>query len=263
MSNILDQIVKDRIGHVSLLKKVFPVAEVIRKIDSNYRTNSLSGALIQEGASCIIAEFKRRSPSKGIINDKAEPSVVTKGYAEAGVSGISVLTEEKYFGGSNEDLINARKVNPMIPILRKDFIVDEYQIYEAKMLKADVILFIAAFLDKKEISDFVSIAHELGMEVLLELHDKNEIEKIDARVDLIGINNRNLKDFTLDIERSLKMSEKLPPEAIKISESGINDPVMVNYLRKKGFTGFLMGENFMKTDDPGMACHDFILKLTR
>ncbi len=262
MSNILDQIVENRKREVFLLKKALPVSELINRIDSNYNVNSLCKALIMEGSSGIIAEFKRCSPSKGIINDKAEPSIVTKGYSEAGASGISVLTEVKHFGGCNGDLEEIRNANSAIPILRKDFIVDEYQIYESRMLKADVVLLIAAVLDKKEISDFISIAHELCMEVLLELHEENEIKKIDGRADMIGINNRNLRDFSVNIERSLRLMEKLPREAIKISESGISDPEIVNQLRKRGFKGFLMGENFMKTNNPGEACREFILKLT-
>lgn len=262
MSNILDQIVTNRRQEVSFLKKALPLAEVIKRIDLNYVSNSLSKALIQEGASGIIAEFKRRSPSRGIINNKVESSMVAKGYAEAGASGISVLTEEKYFGGYSSDLEDVLKVNPLIPILRKDFIVDEYQIFESRMLNADVILLIAAVLDKKQIADFVSIAHELDMEVLLELHEEYELEKIDERVDLMGINNRNLKDFSVDIERSLILMEKLPPEAIKIAESGLSDPGVVNQLRERGFKGFLLGENFMKTNNPGEACREFIHRLT-
>ena len=263
MSTILDKIVANRREEVSSLKKTLPLSEIKERIDLAYKTNSLRKALITEGASGIIAEFKRRSPSKGIINDKVLPEVITKGYADAGASGLSVLTDETFFGGNSSDLIAAREANPHIPILRKDFMVDEYQFYEARMLKADVILLIAAVLDKSAISDFSSLAHELGMEVLLELHDESELEKIDDRVDMIGINNRNLKDFSIDMNRSLKLLEQLPEKAIKISESGLSDPEMVNQLRAKGFSGFLMGENFMKTYNPTEACRNFISKLTR
>jgi indole-3-glycerol phosphate synthase len=262
MSTILDMIVANRRQEVSSLKRTLPLSELKKRIDSNYKNNSLCKALSYEGASGIIAEFKRKSPSKGIINDKMQPSIVTKGYADAGASGLSVLTDEKYFGGFNSDLSAAREANPLIPILRKDFMIDEYQIYEARMLKADVILLIATVLGKNEISDFTSIAHELGIEVLLELYDENEIEKIDSRIELIGINNRNLKYFSVNINRSLKFLEKLPEQAVKISESGISDPDMVNFLRAEGFSGFLIGENFMKTKNPAEACRDFILKLT-
>jgi indole-3-glycerol phosphate synthase len=261
MNNILDHIISNRIEEVSHLKKSIPLSEIKNQIDFGYKSNSLRKALIAEGAIGIIAEFKRQSPSKGIIKDRLQPSDVTKGYVEAGASGLSVLTDGKYFGGFTSDLSATREANRNIPILRKDFIIDEYQIYESRMLKADVILLIAAVLDKGKISDYISIAHELGMEVLLELHDENELGKIDERADMIGINNRNLKDFSIDIDRSLKLLEKLPLKTVKISESGLSDPNLVNLLRTKGFKGFLMGENFMKTYDPGKACRDFILKL--
>lgn len=261
MSTILDEIVSNRRKEVNSLKNSFPLSEVKILIDFNYKCNSLCKALTINGASGIIAEFKRRSPSKGIINDKLSPEVVTKGYVDAGVSGLSVLTDEKYFGGKSADLLEAREANPFIPILRKDFMIDEYQIYEARMLKADVILLIAAVLERGTISDFTSIAHELGMEVLLELHDESELEKIDTRVDMIGINNRNLKDFSVNLDRSIKLLEKLPINTVKISESGLSDPEMVKHLYEKGFRGFLMGENFMKTNNPAEACRDFILKL--
>jgi len=262
MSTILDRIVANRREEVSALKKTLPLSEIKERTDLVYKTNSLCKELITGGASGIIAEFKRRSPSKGIINDKVLPEVITKGYTDAGASGLSVLTDEMFFGGNSSDLIATRKANPYTPILRKDFMVDEYQFYEARMMKADVILLIAAVLDKSAISDFTSLSHELGMEVLLELHDESELEKIDDRVDMIGINNRNLKDFSIDMDRSLKLLAQLPEKAIKISESGLSDPEMVNQLQGKGFSGFLMGENFMKTNNPAEACRDFILKLT-
>jgi indole-3-glycerol phosphate synthase len=261
MNNILDQIIANSREEVESLKKTMPMSEIKNRIDPGYINNSLCKALRDEGASGIIAEFKRRSPSKGVINNKLQPSIVTKGYADAGASGLSVLTEEKHFGALKNDFSAVRETNPFMPILRKDFIVDEYQIYESRMMKADVILLIAAVLDKSEIADFTSLAHELGMEVLLELHDENELEKIDERADLIGINNRNLKDFSVSIDQSLKLLEKLPSKTVNISESGLSDPMIVNQLRKKGFSGFLMGENFMKTNDPGKACRDFIQRL--
>ena len=262
MSTILDEIVSNRTEEVSLLKKMLPLSELKGRIDFSYTCNSLSKALTKEGASGIIAEFKRRSPSKGIINYTTLPEIVTKGYADAGASGLSVLTDERYFGGNRIDFAVARDANPNIPILRKDFMVDEYQIYEARILKADVILLIAAVLSKSRITDFTTLAHELGMEVLLELHDESEIDKIDNRVDMIGINNRNLKDFSVNMERSLQLLHKLPKEMVKISESGLTNPETVNQLRERGFKGFLMGENFMKTNNPAEACQNFISKLT-
>jgi len=261
MSTILDEIVANRKVEVSIQKLKIPLREVQAKIDFSSKCNSLSSRLLSDESSGIIAEFKRRSPSKGVINDRVQPEIVTKGYANAGVSGLSVLTDSSYFGGSTADFTSARNANPLIPLLRKDFMVDEYQIYESRMLNTDVILLIAAVLEKAEISHFTSIAHELGMEVLLELHDENEVDKIDNQADMIGINNRNLKDFKVDLDRSLKLLDRLPAKAIKISESGLSDPKTVDYLRSRGFHGFLMGENFMKSENPAMACADFILHL--
>jgi len=261
MSTILDEIVTNRLAEVSRQKKVVTLKELQQKTDLRIPRNSLSANLLFKGNSGIIAEFKRRSPSKGVINDRVEPEIVTKGYADAGASGLSVLTDTRYFGGTSADFIAARAINPNTPILRKDFIVDEYQLFESRFLNADVILLIAAVLGKEEIAHFTSVAHDLGMEVLLELHDESEIEKIDNRVDLIGINNRNLKDFKVDMERSLQLFNQLPPDAVKISESGISDPETVDFLRSKGFQGFLMGENFMKTDNPSASCLEFISKL--
>ena len=261
MNTILDEIIANRKFEIAIQKLKFPLEDVKAKIDLSLKRNSLSNRLLSHESSGIIAEFKRRSPSKGVINDRVQPEIVTKGYANAGVSGLSVLTDSSYFGGSTADFTASRNANPLIPLLRKDFMVDEYQIYESRMLNADVILLIGAVLEKSEITRFTSIAHELGMEVLLELHDESEIEKIDNQADMIGINNRNLKDFKVDLDRSLQLLNRLPTKAVKISESGLSDPKTVDYLRHRGFQGFLMGENFMKSDNPVAACTDFISQL--
>jgi len=261
MSTILDEIVASRREEVLKQKQSHPLAEIRSKIDLSYTCNSLSANLISTGSTGIIAEFKRRSPSKGVINDQVLPQIVTKGYADSGVSGLSVLTEGKYFGGNNADFIAVRSANPLTPLLRKDFVIDEYQVYESRLLRADVVLLIASVLDKTEISRFTALAHELGMEVILELHDDDETDKIDPEVDMIGINNRNLKDFKVDLDRSIKLLGRLPVNSIKISESGLSDPVTVDFLRARGFRGFLMGENFMKSENPALACLDFISKL--
>ncbi len=261
MSTILDEIVANRLEEVSNLRKASCLLEIKEKTDFATPRNSLAKTLLNPQSSGIIAEFKRRSPSKGVINNGVQPETVTRGYAEAGASGLSVLTDERYFGGNITDFMAARSANPFIPLLRKDFMVHEFQLFESRMLNADVILLIAAILEKSEISRFTSIAHELGMEVLLELHDESEIDKIDQEVDMIGINNRNLKDFKVDLDRSLKLLDRLPARAVKISESGLSDPETVDYLRNRGFQGFLMGENFMKSENPGSACRDFISKL--
>ena len=261
MSTILDEIVANRRAEVSQQKQNTPLTEVQAMIDFSTTRNSLSKKLLLPGCSGIIAEFKRRSPSKGVINHGAHADIITKGYAKAGATGLSVLTESRYFGGNTADFTAARNANPFTPLLRKDFIIDEYQLFESRMLNADVILLIAAILEKDEISRFTSIAHELGMEVLLELHEENEIEKIDKRANMIGINNRDLKDFKVDMDRSLKLHDRLPANAVKISESGLSDPETIDYLRNRGFSGFLMGENFMKSENPASACVDFISRL--
>jgi len=258
MKTILDKIVANRKEEVLQQKRETPLSGIITKIDNSIACNLLSHSLLSPGASGIIAEFKRKSPSKGVINNLVRPEIVTKGYARAGASGISVLTDSCYFDGSIADFIAVRNANPLTPLLRKDFIFDEYQIFESRMLKADAILLIAAILEKREISHFTSIAHELGMEVILELHDESEIDRIDEEIDIIGINNRNLKDFKLDMDRSLKLLNLLPDKTIKISESGLGEPETVNSLRYHGFQGFLMGENFMKHENPAGACLDFI-----
>jgi indole-3-glycerol phosphate synthase len=261
MKTILDEIIANRKSEVLKQKREIPLSELQARIDIGTTRNSLSAKLQSLGSSGIIAEFKRRSPSKGVINDRVQPEIVTKGYADAGASGLSVLTEGRYFGGCVTDFTAARNANLFTPLLRKDFMVDEYQLFESRLLNADVILLIAAVLGKVEISRFTAIAHELGMEVLLELHDESEIDKIDLEVDLIGINNRNLKDFKIDLDRSLKLLDQLPANAVKISESGLSDFETVDFLRQRGFQGFLMGENFMKSENPALACFDFISNL--
>lgn len=263
MSTILDQIIENKKREVLQQKQSFPLSVLEGRIDHSHPRNSLVQQLRTPGASGIIAEFKRRSPSKGIINPNAEPGAITKGYALAGASALSVLTESAYFGAQSTDFEVARQANPLIPMLRKDFMVDAYQLYESRLMHADVILLIAAALNKKEITHFTAIAHLLGMEVLLELHDHSEIDKIAPEVDIIGINNRNLKDFKVDIDRSLQLFDELPLEMLKISESGLSDPMTVDSLRAHGFSGFLMGENFMKSNDPATACANFIAKLKR
>lgn len=261
MKNILDEINDNRLKQVNAQKARVGYRELEKQLNFSRTVNSLKKNLSSAGSSGIIAEFKRQSPSRGIINGRVAPADVTAGYAKAGASGLSVLTEMDYFGGSLDDLRAARKANPTTPLLRKDFMVDPYQVLEAQIEGADVILLIAASLSGKTISVLTTLAHDLGLEVLLELHDERELEKIDSRVDMVGINNRNLKDFSVDIERSVRLFEQLPADMVRIAESGISDPATVNYLHRVGFLGFLMGENFMKTDDPAVTCADFIQQL--
>jgi indole-3-glycerol phosphate synthase len=261
MKTILDEIIANRKEEVLHQKQRIPLSEILAKINFDITGNSLSDKLLSPESSGIIAEFKRKSPSKGVINDRVQPEIITKGYAQAGVSGLSVITEGRFFGGSTADFTAARNANPFTPLLRKDFTVDEYQLFESRLLNADAILLIAAVLGKAEISRFTAIAHELGMEVLLEIHCASEIRRIDKEIDMIGINNRNLKDFKVDMDRSLKLFDRLPVNTIKISESGLNDPETIDFLRSRGFQGFLMGENFMKSENPATACLDFISRL--
>lgn len=257
--NILDTIVAYKREEVKSKKEKVKIADLQLNELFMRSTFSLKEFLLDETKTGIIAEFKRKSPSKGIINDKADVVDVTKGYAENGASCLSVLTDEHFFGGSDKDLINAR-VNA-IPILRKEFIIDEYQIMEAKSIGADVILLIAACLTPAEVKRLASFAKNLGLEVLLELHDEEELAHICDATEIIGINNRNLKTFVVDIERSLRMAEKIPAGKIKVAESGISSPENIILFKENGFDGFLIGENFMKEEDPTIAFARFVNQL--
>lgn len=220
-------------------------------------TISLVKGLQLPGASGIIAEFKRKSPSKGVINDKADPVNVTAGYQLAGASAVSILTDADFFGGSEKDLLACRDYL-QIPILRKDFIIDPYQLVEARSIGADLILLIAACLSPQQVNELAEEAHALGLEVLLELHDEDELGHVSNNIDLVGINNRSLKTFDVDIQRSLRMAASLPNHIPKVAESGIDDPAQVNMFRSHGYQAFLIGENFMKHPEPEKALKDFI-----
>lgn len=258
--NILDKIVADKHREVALKKDIFPVSQLENSILFERDIVSLAQNL-KNSKTGIIAEHKRRSPSKSVINQSLNVQDVAKGYEDAAVSGISVLTDGKYFGGSLEDLLYAR-ASVKIPILRKDFIIDEYQILEAMAFGGDVILLIAAVLKKEELKRLANFAKNLGLDVLLEVHDLEELQKsIEANVDMIGVNNRNLKTFEVDIANSKELAAKIPAEFVKVSESGISSPEAIADLKDYGYQGFLVGENFMKTDNPGHAAKDFISKL--
>jgi indole-3-glycerol phosphate synthase len=205
----------------------------------------------------IIAEFKRKSPSKGWIHPDVEPEDVVPRYAEAGAAALSILTDTEFFGGCREFI---KRVRPMVqtPILRKDFIIDEYQIFQAKEIGADAVLLIAACLSKNECESLISTAHNLGMEVLLEMHSKSELDYATLGADMLGINNRNLGTFVTDVNNSFKMAELLPKDKLKVSESGISNPETIRQLRAAGFRGFLIGETFMKESNPGAALENFI-----
>ena len=254
--NILDTIVARKKAEVAERKQRKPL-DVI-KLDAFYIRNTISlvEGLSRPYASGIIAEFKRKSPSKGVINDRVDLVEVTKGYQDAGASAVSILTDEYFFGGDDQDVVRAREVLD-IPILRKEFIIDEYQVHEAKALGADLILLIAACLTKEEVVRFSTVARSLGLEVLLELHDEDELGHVCETIDLVGINNRSLKTFDVNIARSLRMAGQLPKDKLKVAESGIDDPAQVKLFRENGYSAFLIGENFMKTNDPGIALHEF------
>lgn len=258
--NILDRIIIDKRQEVLLKKSVIPVSQFENSVLFGRQTVSLS-ANLRASSSGIIAEHKRRSPSKGELNYNFTVEEVVKGYENAGVCGISVLTDGKYFGGSLDDLLLAR-ASTEIPLLRKEFIIDEYQILEAKAFGADVILLIASVLSRDEIKKFSEIGQSLGLEILLEVHDEFELKKsIMPSLNMIGVNNRSLKTFEVSIENSKKLASKIPNDFVKISESGISSYTSVKELQKTGYQGFLIGETFMKTSNSGVAAKEFIATL--
>lgn len=259
--NILDQIIEHKRKEVEERKSLFPVKLLERSIYFPVQPVSMKKYISRPDKSGIIAEIKRKSPSKGMINPYVSVERTSIGYMQAGASALSVLTDHHFFGGSNEDLMTARKFN-FCPILRKDFTVDEYQIIEAKSIGADVILLIAAALDPATIKTLTRMAHSLGLEVLLEVHNKEELQaNLDAGADLIGVNNRNLKTFELSVEISKSLAELMPKEVVRVSESGIESPSTILELKEYGYEGFLMGQNFMQHSSPERACREFIEKL--
>jgi indole-3-glycerol phosphate synthase len=255
--NILDKIIEAKKKSVKEQKDLFSIQELMNSPYFEKETLSLRDRLNSSRTTGIIAEFKRRSPSKGIINNKADIVDVVSSYEKYGAAGISVLTDEEFFGGNNADLVKTRET-VTVPLLRKDFMIDEYQLIEAKSIGADVILLIAACLSPDKVKQLAAVAKNLGLEILLELHDEKELDHICDEIDLVGINNRNLKTFEVDIERSLKMAEKIPPGKIKIAESGISSVKNIHLFKENGFKGFLIGENFMKEADPGKAFEKFV-----
>ena len=221
---------------------------------------SLREALLQS-ESGIIAEFKRKSPSKGWIKEEGRADIIPLSYQQNGAAALSILTDEHYFGGSDDFIRTARQSGVTLPILYKNFVIDEAQLYAAALCGASAVLLIAACLSKQECKRLLEKAHDLGLEVLLEMHSEPELEYADLGPDLCGINNRNLGSFVTDVENSFRLAELLPKDAVKVSESGISNPDTVKALRQAGFRGFLIGENFMKTADPGQALNEFISKL--
>ena len=258
--NILDKIVKDKLKEVTAKKELVSVKAYEQLPNFEIETRSLAKNLMQSKTG-IIAEFKRKSPSKSIINNSANIMDVAMGYENAGVCGMSILTDEIYFGGTTDDLLNARS-SCSLPLLRKEFIIDENQIIEAKGIGADAILLIAAILTKAQIKQFSELAKSLKLDVLLEVHNEEELQKsIMPSLDMIGVNNRNLKTFEVDLMTSKQLSEKIPNDFVKVSESGISSVQAIKQLQPYGYRGFLIGENFMKTDNPGASAMTFIKDL--
>ena len=257
--NILEKITSNTRIVVEERRKLLPITVLEESMYMNREVISLKNNL-EKGLFGIISEFKKQSPSKGIIHENADVEAIVSKYEEAGASGCSILTDEKFFGGCNADLVHARqKVN--VPILRKDFIIDEYQLFEAKALGADVILLIAECLKKNEVVQLAQNAKSLGLEVLMEIHSENQLEKLNEYIDIVGVNNRDLETFSFNIQTSLDLFDKIPDNFVRISESGISNAKSVVRLIQAGYKGFLIGENFMKTENPGLACRDFITEV--
>jgi len=257
--NILDEIISHKRKEVAERKTTTPVKNLENRELFTRKTLSLREFLLDASRTGIITEFKRRSPSKGVINDKADVAAVTADYTQYGAAGLSILTDEHFFGGSMEDLIAAR--GNKVPLLRKDFVIDEYQIIEARAIGADAILLIAACLDPSAVKRLASFAKSLQLEVLLELHGQDELDHICEETVLVGINNRNLKTFSVDINHSLEMAAKIPGNKVKVAESGISSAANIRLFKEHGFNGFLIGENFMKEDNPGLAFKKFVDEL--
>lgn len=242
-----------------ILKEI--IAHKQQEIEQLYaKKASIREALLQSETG-IIAEFKRRSPSKGWIKEEGRADIIPLSYQQNGAAALSILTDEHYFGGSDDFIRTARQSGVTLPILYKNFVIDEAQLYAAALCGASAVLLIAACLSKQECKRLLEKAHDLGLEVLLEMHSEPELEYADLGPDLCGINNRNLGSFVTDVENSFRLAELLPNDAVKVSESGISNPDTVKALQQAGFRGFLIGENFMKTADPGQALNEFISQL--
>lgn len=258
--NILDQIIARKKEEISLSKSQVSLKDLKNSAFFERKTFSLKDALVQKSG--IIAEFKRKSPSKGIMNNQSDVLEVAKTYEKCGASGISILTDSDFFGGNFDDILKIRN-EIQRPILRKDFMIDEYQFYEAKSIGADVVLLIAACLSPVKVQEFTELSHELGLEVLLEIHTEEELKCFNKNIDLVGINNRNLQDFKVDLQHSVDLKNLLPAGTLSIAESGIYSVQDYQFLKSKGFDGFLMGEYFMKNENPGQKFEEFLSHLAR
>lgn len=262
MKDILQEIVDYKRVEVEQSKTLVPPSLLYRRVEElpTISNVSMKASLVQS-QSGIIAEFKRKSPSKGWIKEEGRADVIPLDYEKNGAAALSILTDRHFFGGDDEYIATARRSGVTIPILYKNFIIDEYQLFQARCCGATAILLIAAALSVKECRALQQTAHELGMETLLEMHSAEELEYASIEPDLCGINNRNLGSFVTNVENSFRLAELLPPDAVKVSESGISNPKTVSALREAGFRGFLIGENFMKSENPGKALNDFIANL--
>ncbi len=256
--DILQKIIAHKEKEVARRKDLFPVKLLEESIYFPTQTVSLKKYLLREDKHGIIAEIKRKSPSKGVINKHVSIEKTSIGYMQAGASALSILTDTEFFGGKNEDLTTARKFN-FCPILRKDFTIDEYQIVEAKSIGSDAILLIAAALEPKKLKSLAKFAKSLNLEVLMEVHNEDELlRSLCDDLDVVGVNNRNLSTFDVDINTSISLAEMIPDKFVKISESGISQPENIMTLKRHGFQGFLIGESFMTNSRPHKACLDFI-----
>jgi len=253
----LDIIIENKKKEAAILKATTSVKELENRKFFKRDTFSLSESLLDPNKTGIIAEFKRKSPSKGVINSLSSVEEVTSGYFREGATGVSVLTDYQFFGGSRIDISSIRE-SSQFPVLRKDFIIDEYQVIESKSLGADVILLIAAVLGAEEILNLSSLARSLGLEVLLEIHEAAELDKLNHYVNIIGVNNRNLKTFEVNSEVSEILAEKIPDGFLKISESGISSTGALKKLKSCGYNGFLIGEAFMSSPDPVKTFSEFV-----
>lgn len=262
MKDVLDEIVAHKRLEVAAFKEQLPPSRLYQLVEGIVETPqpSMRQALLDSPMG-IIAEFKRKSPSKGWIKEDGKANEIPLSYQKNGASAISILTDEKYFGGKDDFIKVARESGVTIPILYKNFIIDEYQLFQARLCGASAVLLIAADLSLVECKSLIRLSHELGLEVLLEMHEERELDYAELEPDMYGINNRNLGTFITNVQNSFRLASRLPNDVCKVSESGISHPDTVKMLKMAGFNGFLIGENFMRTDNPGQSLQEFISKL--
>ena len=262
MKDVLEEIVAHKRVELEMFKQLLPEKELYATVEAilGGELPSMRKAIV-ESSTGIIAEFKRKSPSKGWIKEAGKPDIIPLSYQQNGAAAISILTDEKYFGGRDEFIVKARQSGVTIPVLYKNFVIDEYQLFQARLCGASAVLLIAAELTKSECRSLLNMAHELQLEVLLEMHSEPELEYAELEPDLCGINNRNLGTFIASVDNSFRLASLLPAEAVKVSESGISNPATIRQLMQAGFKGFFIGESFMKHDNPGEALAKFTAEI--